>query len=159
MCAVVYFPQPMKKKIIFSLLIVILTKISFGQNIDSLKLTEAEIPAGYTISNKLAFATTYASLFYEQTDLYESFLGKIKRKETQSFDKKGDRGSIIYIELENEFKRQGFLDGLLWGKNTKPTKSTPDEYYAKGTILVIWSFGLKSELKQISKTKVLQMLR
>ena len=131
--------------------------ISFGQ-IDSLKLTDGEIPSGYQSSKELLCVTPHASSFYDQTDIYGSLIGFVTRKEFQSFGKKGDKGTILYFEFEKEFKAQAFLNGLLWGSASVPTKSEPDEYYAKGKILVIWSFNLKSELKAISKAKVMRLL-
>jgi len=86
--------------------------------------------------------------------MYESLLGKLDHKYFQSFEKKGDAGSIMYFQFEKEFQAQSFLDGLLWGSDGKPSKSEPDEYFVKGNILVIWSFNLKSPLKEISQLKV-----
>lgn len=145
----------MIRKLIITFFLVIAWAFSFGQIIDSLKLNDNEIPDGYSKSSELLCITPHASSFYSQSDLYEVMLGKIVKKEFQSFTKKGDKGSILYFEFEKEFEGQGFLEGLLWGTSTKPTKSEPDEYVAKGKILIIWSFSLKSEIKQISKTKVL----
>ena len=148
----------MIRKLFFTFVLALVTRLLFGQTIDSLKLIDTEIPTGYSKSNKLLCVTLHASSFYDQTDIYETFLGKVTKKEFQSFEKKGDKGSILYFEFEKEFNGQGFLNGLLWGQGTKPTKSEPDEYCAKGKILIIWSFNLKSELKQISKTKVTKLL-
>jgi hypothetical protein len=153
-----FVPLYLPMKTLFSILFSTIIGISFGQSIDSLKLNESEIPAGYTKSDKLLCVTPHATSFYDQSDLYEAFLGKVKKKEFQSFTKKGDKGSIIYFEFEKEFKGQAFLDGLLWGQDSKPTKSEPDEYYTKGNILIIWSFNLKSEIKEISKTKTKNIL-
>jgi|HubBroStandDraft_6_1064221.scaffolds.fasta_scaffold1541343_1 hypothetical protein len=147
----------MLKKTLGATIFMFIAGLAFGQTIDSLKLNDNEIPTGYSKSNQLLCASTYASSFYEQTDLYETILGKIVKKEFQSFDKKGDKGSILYFEFEKEFNGGSFLNGLLWGQNSKPTKSASDEYYSKGKILIIWSFNLKSELKQISKTKVVKL--
>ena len=148
----------MTKKLYLTALLALITILSFGQTVDSLKLSDNEIPTGYLKSNKMLCVTSHASSFYDQTDLYEMFLGKVIKKDFQSFEKKGDNGSILYFEFEKEFTAQAFLNGLLWGQDTKPTKSEPDEYYAKGKILVIWSFNLKSELKEISKSKVTKLL-
>jgi hypothetical protein len=148
----------MTKKIIFTFLFSFIAGFSFGQTVDSLKLNETEIPAGYSTSDKLICVTPHASSFYNETDLYETFLGKVTKKQFQSFEKNGEKGSILYFEFEKEFTGQGFIEGLLWGQHAKPTKFEPDEYYAKGNILIIWSFNLKSELKQISKTKVTRLL-
>ena len=144
-------------KIVSIILLFAIPILSFGQ-IDSLKLTEGEIPSGYQSAKELLCVTPHASSFYDQTDIYGSLIGKVTKKEFQSFSKKGDKGSILYFEFEKEFKAQAFLNGLLWGSSSGPTKSEPDEYYAKGKILVIWSFNLKSELKAISKAKVMRLL-
>ncbi|HET7000743.1 MAG TPA: hypothetical protein VFI33_05530, partial [Puia sp.] len=130
-----------------------------AQSIDSLKLTDSEIPAGYTKSNELLCKTPHALSLYQQMDMYESLLGKVEKKDFQSFAKKGDSGSILYFQFQNDFTGQGFLDGLFWGSDGKPSKSEPDEYFAKGNILVVWSFNFKSDLKSISKDKVEKILK
>src|ERR1700754_3000873 len=146
----------MQKLILSILFLTVITTFSFGQSLDSVKLADNEIPAGYTKSEDLLCATPHASSFYSQVDLYASFLGKAVKKDYQSFGKKGDNGSILYFEFDKVFNGQDFLNGLLWGKSSKPTRSEPDEYYAKGNILVVWSFSLKSEIKNSSKEKVLR---
>ena len=125
-----------------------------SQSIDSILLKDSELPSGYRKVDKLLCVTPHAESFYEQSELYESFLGKIVKKEFQSFQMKGDEGSVLYFEFEKEFTGQAFLDGLLWGQSKKPTKSKPDEYFAKGKFLVIWSFKLQSEIKRVSKAKI-----
>lgn len=132
---------------------------SFGQNIDSLKLNDTEIPSDYSRPTKIQCKTVHAESFYEQTDMYSTFLGSIVKKDFQSFDKKGDKGAILYFEFDKEFTGEVFLDGLLWGQSGKPTKQKPDEYLAKGKFLIIWSFDFNSEIKKTSKAKVLQLLQ
>jgi hypothetical protein len=147
------------RQILSTILFAIVSELSFGQiNIDSLKLSDNQIPIGYSKSSELLCVTPHATSIYSQTDMYETFLGKVAKKEFQSFSKKGDDGSILYFEFDKEFAGQTFLDGLLWGQDSKPTKLEPDEYYSKGNILVIWSLNLKSEIKKISKAKVLKLL-
>jgi hypothetical protein len=131
---------------------------SKGQSIDSLKLTDSEMPAGYTKSNELLCKTPHALSLYQQMDMFESFLGKLDHKDFQSFEKKGDSGSILYFQFQKDFTGQGFLDGLLWGSDGKPSKSEPDEYFVKGNILIVWSFNYKSNLKSISRQKVEKFL-
>ena len=143
-----------------SLTILILTTLTslstFGQGIDKLKLTGTEVPKKYKLTNEMLYKSIQAGTFYKQTDLYESFIGKIKNKEFQSYESKDDNGAIYYYEFEEDFKQQGFLEGLLWG-GKKPTKAHPEEYFVKDNILVIWSFADKSELKKISKAKILSL--
>ncbi len=97
-----------------------------------------------------------AASFYEQTQIYASILGAVKSKEYQSFEAKGDKGTILYLEYEKDFEGEAFLQGLLWGESDKPTKAHPEEYVVKGKYLIIWSFAPTSELKKISKEKVSQ---
>jgi hypothetical protein len=130
-----------------------------SQSIDSLKLTDTEIPAGYKKSDELLCKTPHSSSLYDQVNMYESILGKVERKDFQSFDKKGDSGSILYFQFQKDFIAQAFLDGLFWGSDGKPSKSEPDEYFVKGNILVVWSFNLKSTLKSISQKKVQKLLQ
>lgn len=129
-----------------------------SQSFDSLKLKDSEIPAGYKKSNDLLCRTPHASSLYDQANMFEVILGKVDRKDFQSFDKKGDSGSILYFQFQKDFTAQAFLAGLLWGSDGKPGKSEPDEYFAKGNILVIWSLNFKSTIKSLSQQKVQKIL-
>ena len=140
----------------------ILVTIAFysasGQGLERLKLKETELPEKYKVADTMLYKSIQAGLFYKQTDLYESFIGKIKEKAFQSYESKGDEGTIFYYEFETAFEQTGFLEGLLWG-GKKPTKAHPEEYFVKDNILVIWSFAGKSELKKISKHKIIELLK
>lgn len=149
----------MTKKLFLTHILILIVAFSFAQSLDSLMLTDSELPAGYSKSDKILCVTPHGYSFYSTTDAYESMIGKVIQKQFQSFEKKGDKGSILYFEFEKEFDKQNFLEPLLWGEKTKPTKSEPEEYYSKGRFLVIWSFNLKSELKEVSKVKVMRLLQ
>ncbi len=144
------------------LTILFLTTLTYystlGQGLDKLKLTDGEVPEKYKSTDKMLYKSIQAGTFYEQTDLYESFIGKIKNKEFQSYESKDDKGAIYYYEFEKEFTQEGFLEGLIWG-GKKPTKAHPEEYLVKDNILIIWSFGDKSEIKKISKDKIVGLLK
>jgi hypothetical protein len=131
---------------------------TYGQGIHPLKLTQTEVPEKYNPTEKMLYKSIQAATFYEQTDLYESLIGKIKNKEFQSYESKDDKGGIYYYEFEGNFTQEGFLEGILWGGN-KPNKAHPEEYFVKNNILVIWSFADKSELKKISKDKIKLLLK
>jgi hypothetical protein len=145
-----------------SFTILILTTLTFhptfGQGLEKLKLTNTEVPEKYKRTEEMLYKSIQAGTFYKQTDLYESFIGKIRNKEFQSYESEDDNGAIYYYEFEEDFKQQGFLEGLLWG-GKKPSKAHPEEYFVKDNILVIWSFADKSELKKISKDKILALLK
>lgn len=145
-------------KSLLPLVILLFSSVAWGQGIESIKLTNEELPAGYKQSSKMLCKSVQALSFYEQTDLYESFLGKIKSKSYQTFESRKDKGSVLYFEFENYFTGEAFLLGYLWGGGFEPTKSHPEEYYVKGKYLIIWSFDTKSEIKKISKEKVKKVL-
>jgi hypothetical protein len=148
----------MKLRLTLLLLATLTFYSTFGQGLDKLKLTDTEVPDKYKPSDKMLYKSIQAGTFYEQTDIYESFIGTIKNKEYQSYESNDDNGTIYYYEFEGDFTQEGFLEGLLWG-GSKPTKAHPEEYFVKGNILVIWSFAGKSELKKISKDKILALLK
>ena len=132
---------------------------SFGQSIDSLKLSGNEIPKEYSISKKNNCISIQACTFYDSPEMYEMLIGKIKSKEIQNFESKKDKGSIMYFEFENGFQGAGFLDGLLWGGEMKPTKEHPEQYFSKGNFLIIWSFEKGSTLEKISEEKIKAILK
>lgn len=134
-----------------------LTIPSAAQSIDSLQLSVAEIPEGYALTKDNNCISIQACTLYENPDMYAAIIGKLKRKQVQNFDSKKDKGSIMYFEFEDGFKGEGFLDGLLWGGD-KPTKEHPEEYYAKGNFLIIWSFKKGSPVTKASKDKIKEIL-
>lgn len=117
-----------------------------------------ELPKEYTLTEETQCQSIQACLFYKQTDIYSSFLGKIKSKEIQNFKSKDDSGSIMYFEFEKDFEGEGFLKGLLWGSET-PSKLHPEEILVKGKILIIYSFKKDSELKKLSQDKINLLLK
>ena len=136
----------------------LLTIKSSGQSLDTLKLSDAEIPQGYSLTRENNCISIQACTLYDNPEMYGSLIGKLKSKQIQNFDSKKDKGSIMYFEFEDGFKGEGFLGGLLWGGD-KPTKEHPDEYYAKGKFLIIWSFKKGSLLTKASKDKIKARLK
>ena len=131
---------------------------SQGQSIDSLKLTGKEIPGGYTLSEENYCISVQPRTLYNNPELFEALLGKVKRKDIQNFKSRDDRGCIMYFEFDDEFKGEGFLGAYLWGED-KPSKMHPETYAAKKNILVIWSFNSGSEIKKVSEDKVKTLLK
>lgn len=136
----------------------LLTIKSSGQTIDSLKLSDKEIPEGYALTKDNNCISIQACTLYDNPEMYGALIGKLKSKQIQNFDSKKDKGSIMYFEFEDGFKGDGFLGGLLWGGN-KPTKEHPEEYYAKGNFLIIWSFKKGSVVTKTSKDKIKATLK
>lgn len=135
-----------------------LTIKTSGQNIDSLQLTDKEIPENYSLTNQNNCISIQACTFYDNPGMYEMLIGKLKTKAIQNFDNKKDKGSIMYFEFEDEFKGEGFLGALLWGGD-KPTKEHPEEYYAKGKFLIIWSFKKGSLITKTLQEKIIAKLK
>ena len=129
-----------------------------GQNIDCLQLTAKEIPENYSLTKDNNCISIQGCTFYEDPGMYGMLIGKLKAKRIQNFDKKKDKGCIMYFEFEDEFKGDGFLGGLLWGGD-KPTKEHPEEYYAKGNFLIIWSFKKGSLITKTSRDKIKATLK
>ena len=136
----------------------LLTIQSRGQSIDSLKLSDKEIPEGYALTKDNNCISIQACTLYDNPEMYGALIGKLKSKQIQNFDSKKDKGCIMYFEFEDGFKGDGFLGGLLWGGN-KPTKEHPEEYYAKGNFLIIWSFKKGSVVTKTSKDKIKATLK
>lgn len=145
-------------KIVLFIALALFALTARGQEIETIKLTAQEVPAGYKPSSEMLCHSVQAASFYEMTDAYEPMLGAVKTKSYQSFEAKGDKGTILYLEYEEDFKGEAFLQGLLWGEKDKPTKAHPEKYLVIGKYLVIWSFSLDSKLKKASKEKILQSL-
>lgn len=148
----------MKRLFALTLLFAVAATLSFAQEIEQLKLSKDEIPEGYASTDKVLCKSAQASLFYKSPEMYSMILGKVVEKEHQSFEKKGDKGTILYFIFDEDITGNAFIPGLLWGKAHKPTKAHPEEYIAKGNTLVIWSFDKDSTLKKMSKEKVAKVL-
>lgn len=148
----------MKKLFPLLALAFFLTIKTNGQNIDSLLLNDKEIPENYSLTEENNCFSIQARTFYENPEIYGMLIGNIKTKRIQNFDNKKDKGSIMYFEFEEGFKGNGFLEGLLWG-GKKPTKEHPEEYYAKGKFLIIWSFKKGSLIAETSEDKIKEILK
>ena len=131
---------------------------SNGQNIDSLQLTDKEIPENYSLTKDNNCISIQAYTLYDKPEMYGMLIGKLKTKKIQNFDNKKDKGCIMYFEFEDGFKGDGFLDGLLWGGD-KPTREHPEQYFAKGNFLIIWSFKKGSLITKTSKDKIETLLK
>ena len=147
----------MTKRLTLLTFIFIITINTNGQNIDSLQLTDKEIPENYSFTKDNNCISIQAFTFYNKPGMYELLIGKLKNKRIQNFDNKKDKGSIMYFEFEENFKGENFLGGLLWGGD-KPTKEHPEEYYANGKFLIIWSFKKGSLITKTSKDKIKAIL-
>jgi len=148
----------MKKTIIAFTILFLISSNLFSQSLDKLKISSEELPKGYTLTEETQCQAIQACLFYKQTNVYSSFLGKVKSQDIQNFESKNDSGSIMYFEFEKDFEGEGFLKGLLWGQSDKPTKAHPEEIIIKGKILIVYSFKQESDLKKLSQAKIKQLL-
>ena len=148
----------MTKLLTLLIFVFFLTIQTNGQNIESLQLTDKEIPENYSLTNDNNCISIQACTFYDNPGMYGMLVGKLKAKRIQNFDNKKDKGAIMYFEFEDGFKGDSFLGALLWGGD-KPTKEHPEEYYAKGNFLLIWSFKKGSLITETSKDKILTIIK
>jgi hypothetical protein len=110
-------------KIVIFNSIALFTLTARGQKIQKMKLTDAEVPAGYKASPKMLCKSVQAASFYEQTDIYENMLGTVKNKEYQSFESKGDKGTILYLEYEEDFAGEAFFSRTALGRRQQTDQS------------------------------------
>ncbi len=143
----------MKTRLMFTSVLFLLQNMAWSQTLDSLKLTADELPSGYNITQEILSNAVQPKIFYDNPDLYESILGKVKGKDHQSFESKMDSGTVFFYEYFEKIHGEAFLEGLLWGGN-KATKDHPEEYFIKDNFLIIWSFEKRSLVKKLSIEKV-----
>jgi hypothetical protein len=144
----------MNKLLSLTFLLAIIATISFAQGIEPLKLTEEEVSKDYSSTENILCKSIQAALFYKSPELYSMLLGEVVEKGHQSYEKEGDKGTVLYFIFDEDITDNAFIPGLLWGSAGKPTKAHPEEYIAKGNTLVIWSFDKNSTIKKLSKEKV-----
>jgi hypothetical protein len=148
----------MRKQFTLTFIFTLLSTLSFAQGIQALKLNEEEVPSEYSKSEKLLCKSTQATILYKNPEMYSMFLGEVVEKSYESYEKKGDKGTVLFFVFDKNITDNAFIPGLLWGDPGKPTKAHPEEYLAKGNILVVWSFDKDSTLKKFSKEKVAKNL-
>jgi len=140
--------------LILPVILLITMKLN-GQSIDDLMLSEKEIPKGYSLTDNCPCMSIQVCMFYAKPEVFEIIIGELKSKQHQGFI----GGCIMYFEFEDEFKREDFLRGFLWGEAGKPTKKHPEEIYSKGKFLIIWSFPINSKIVKASKKKIKKILK
>lgn len=148
----------MKRLLVIIFFALLLSINASSQSIDSLLLKDNEIPKNYSLTKENNCISIQACILYKNPEMYGVLIGKLKTKKIQNFDNEIDKGSIMYFEFEDGFKGEGFLGGLLWGGD-KPTSEHPEEYYAKGKYLIVWSFKQGSIITKTSKDKIIEMLK
>ncbi len=131
----------------------IINQESPALTIEDLKITVDELPDDYSFTENSNGISVQTSMFYDNPELYQSIIGKVIRKDIQNIENKKEKGSIMYFEFENEYKKNGFLEGLLWG-GKKPTKDHPETFISKGKYLIIISFKDNSQIRTLSESKI-----
>ncbi|MEP7220708.1 MAG: hypothetical protein ABI876_17410 [Bacteroidota bacterium] len=127
--------------------------------IDSLKLTEKDLVAGYTFSEKSHIRSFQANTYYESPGTFSRITGLIEQKSSQSIEgPNGDNGTILFLRFRGPFNGDGFIQGLIWGNGDGPTAENPEEILIKDDMLVIISFNKGStmggKIKEIIKRKM-----
>ncbi|MDB5033593.1 MAG: hypothetical protein JWQ98_834 [Chlorobi bacterium] len=129
------------------------------QVIDSLKLAEKDLMAGYTFSEKSHIRSFQANTYYESPGTFSRITGLIEQKASQSIDgPDGDNGTVLFLRFRGPFKGDGFIQGLIWGNGDGPTAENPEEILIKDDMLVIISFkkgsAMGGNIKEIMKRKM-----
>lgn len=138
----------MKNLLILFALISSILGFSQSNLIESIQIKPAEIPTEYKLLEKLECQSIQSKLLYENPDMYNFILGKTLNKKFQSFEYKGNKGSILYFEFDKDPENaKGFIGGLLWGEK-KPSKAHPENIITKGNLMIVLSFPLKSEISK-----------
>ena len=122
----------------------------FSQTItlDSIQIKTTEISTDYKVLDKLQCQSIQSKLLYEKPEMYSFILGKTLNKRFQSFEYKGNKGSIMYFEFDKDPQNaKGFIEGLLLG-GKKPNKEHPENIILKGNLMIILSFPFKSEISK-----------
>ncbi len=148
----VEFPQTLKKLLILLSFIYWVFGLGQTQPLDAIQIQPTEISSDYKILENLQCQSIQSKLLYEKPDMYSLFLGKLLSKKFQTFDYKGDQGSILYLEFDKDAENgRKFVEGLLWG-GKKPNNAHPENIITKGNIMIILSFPFKSEiLKELTE--------
>jgi hypothetical protein len=73
---------------LFLFVTVMTTWIVSGQSFDRFKLADTDLPQGYKFTNKILCQAVQPRIFFENPDLYQAILGKVRNKDFQSFESK-----------------------------------------------------------------------
>ena len=79
---------------------------SNGQSIDSLKLSDKEIPEGYSLTKENNCISIQACTFYENPEMYEALIGKLKSKQIQILTVKRTKALLRTLNLKTDLKEK-----------------------------------------------------
>jgi len=142
-----------RMKRLFPYFLCVLAAVACGayaadHSIDTLKLTGADLPAGYEIGSRINTISIQPVTFYNTPDQLGT-LPKPSKKSFQELRLNGDtRGTLLMLQYGSaaDAERVGlFLTGFLWGGTGGPTATHPEELYAAGNLIFIFCFGFQSE--------------
>lgn len=130
-------------------------------NVEDIKLTDIDLPTGYSFSNELYCYSLQAQNLYNNPG-FSDFLtsSQFSNKQFQGINgPNGDKGSILYIQYKEDLNSgaKSFLKGFIWGADS-PSEEHPEEIFINGKNLIVWSFPKDSTIKYISQKKLFDIL-
>jgi hypothetical protein len=111
--------------------------------LDAALLKGAEIPKECKDIGGEYPADIQTSILYKRYDIYKGTLPPLTAKTAQSFECRGQKGTIFYFEFAGSGDRkqaEQFIRPLLWGED-HPTVEHPEGIEGGDNVLVVISFG------------------
>lgn len=129
--------------------LILAANFAFSQTLDKsiLEVSQEDLSGKHKFGKELNCQSIQSQLFYDDPSLYEFMIGKVTNKRFQTIELKGKSGSVMYFDFDKDPEdAEGFLSGLLWGGDGKPTSMHPEEILSSGNTLIITSFPYSSAL-------------
>lgn len=127
----------------------------FEGDMEDVKLSESELPPGYTFIPDLVTIQTATQKLWD--GLFSAQLPPIKQKSYQTVQTgTGAKGSILYMEFTQPLNdtHDGFVAGILWGDARRPMRDGKEDYLIVSNKLVIWCLLPGDPAKTASQRKI-----
>ena len=114
---------------------------------EHIKFSERDI-INYEIQHIKHFYSIQQETFYSHDVMYDQILPELMEKYTQSICADNDEGTVIYYYFKNKLddSHMGFIRGLFYGDDKKPTPRHPETFIVKDNYLIVFSYPQNSTI-------------
>ncbi len=116
----------------------------------NIRLNEREI-SSYRMEYIKHFYSIQQATFYNSGEIYNRILPPLQEKYTQSVCNDSEEGTVFYYCFKDRLdsSHRGFLTGLFYGQDGKPTPGHPEKIIMKDKYLIVLSYPFNSAIAPV----------
>ncbi len=126
----------------------------------NIRLNENEM-SNYRMEYIKHFYSIQQATFYNSGEIYDRILPPLVEKYTQSVCSDSEEGTVFYYCFKDRLdsSHRGFLTGLFYGQDGKPTQKHPEKIIMKDNYLIVLSYPFNSAIAPVLEKAILAKMK